>query len=191
MDKNTHRQAFRSKRDSLSKKAINTLSLAVFNNFISCFSGLLPNARKVMLYIDTQSEVSTSPFIEFFLNNGIKVYAPSVSSGKIRPVLLHKNCILKEASFKIKEPHPKIHIANVEKLDMVIVPGIAFDLTGHRLGFGRGYYDKFLKQVSKKTIKIGLAFSQQVVASLPAEKHDIKMDYIITDKNIISQKVPI
>ena len=71
-------------------------------------------------------------------------------------------------------------------IDLIIVPGVSFDNFFNRLGFGMGYYDKYL---SKSNIyKIGLCFSEQMVSSLPTQKHDIKMDMIITENKIYQKK---
>ena len=74
---------------------------------------------------------------------------------------------------------------NPDKLDLVIVPGIAFDKKGHRIGYGYGYYDRFLKTIKKKAVKIGLAFDFQLIESIPEEEHDVPMNIVVTDKEIL------
>jgi len=71
-------------------------------------------------------------------------------------------------------------------LDLVIVPGVAFDRKGHRLGFGAGYYDRFLPKLRPGVKKIAVAFEVQLVDSVPAEEHDIRMDAILTEEQLIS-----
>ena len=74
-------------------------------------------------------------------------------------------------------------------MDLIIVPGIVFDVKGNRLGFGKGYYDRFLSPSANfKAVKIGLAYEFQVVPKIDAQPHDITMDYIITEKRIIDCK---
>ena len=68
-------------------------------------------------------------------------------------------------------------------MDLIVVPGLAFDTRGHRIGYGKGHYDKLLK--STKGYKVGLAFAEQVIETVPDEAHDVPLDLIITDKSLI------
>ena len=91
-------------------------------------------------------------------------------------------------SFNIPEPIPNEKNMIAEKdFDLVIVPGIAFNLNGYRLGWGFGFYDNFLSRLSEKTETIGLAYELQIV-NFPVESHDIPVDKIITEKRIIECK---
>ncbi len=76
-------------------------------------------------------------------------------------------------------PKPESPIGSIEQMDLVILPAIAFDVCGNRLGRGGGYYDKFLRNVGIP--KLGLAYSFQILDKVPVEKHDIKVDYIFTE----------
>jgi 5-formyltetrahydrofolate cyclo-ligase len=80
--------------------------------------------------------------------------------------------------FGIREPAPTCIALPLEDLDLVLVPGVAFDAHGHRLGRGKGFYDRMLENFRGK--KIGIAFDEQVVDAVPAEKNDVKMDFILT-----------
>ena len=71
-----------------------------------------------------------------------------------------------------------------KNIGIVLVPGIVFDMEGHRIGYGLGYYDKFLKKVPK-AVKIGLAFDFQIVGNIPKETHDVLVDFIVTDKEVV------
>ncbi len=85
-------------------------------------------------------------------------------------------------SGKLKQPSNNIKVIP----DIAILPGLAFSLSGYRLGFGLGYYDKYFSKIDKNIIKIGVCFYENLYEYLPHEPHDTKMDYIITDKSIIS-----
>jgi 5-formyltetrahydrofolate cyclo-ligase len=100
--------------------------------------------------------------------------------------------------FGIPEPNVSADISanisesrrmNVEHMDLILVPGVAFDEQCNRLGYGKGFYDKLLSRVrgqgSSVKCLIALAYEEQIVGSIPSESHDIKMDKIITDKRII------
>ena len=91
--------------------------------------------------------------------------------------------MLKKA-FGIYEPVSGKRLKSFSSVAAVIVPGIAFDMKGNRLGFGGGYFDKFLKKLPARCVKVALAFSLQIVKSVPSEPHDVKMDYIITEKGV-------
>lgn len=91
----------------------------------------------------------------------------------------------KRADFKIEILGPKQQATSV-KPDVVIIPGLGFGLKGERLGRGKGYYDRFL--ASSESIKIGVCFESQVLNNIPVEEHDIKMDYLVTDRVIVKIK---
>ena len=86
----------------------------------------------------------------------------------------------------IREPDPdSLRQLSADDLDLIIVPGVAFDSSGNRLGMGKGYYDRFLKHLRPSALKIALAFENQIVASIPWDDNDIKMDMIITEERVI------
>lgn len=72
----------------------------------------------------------------------------------------------------------------INSLDLVIVPGLAFDAQGNRLGRGGGYYDRFLKRLAPTTATIGLAFDQQIIDHVPVDERDIRMDMVVTDRRL-------
>ena len=90
---------------------------------------------------------------------------------------------LAEGEFGVLEPK---YVKLVEKVDLVIVPGVAFDIRGHRLGYGQGFYDRVLPTLNCP--KIALAYDEQVLVELPREDHDARMDMIVTDKRIRSEE---
>ena len=101
------------------------------------------------------------------------------------PVKIDSFDDLEKGTRGILEPTKKHDIVDVKKLDIVLVPGITFDRSGHRLGYGLAYYDRFLTQLSPSTIIIALAYSFQLVQTLPFEDHDQKMNLIITENEMI------
>jgi len=92
---------------------------------------------------------------------------------------------LKTGKFNIKEPSTKHPVIARNKIDLVLTPGIAFDKNGHRIGYGKGYFDKLFKTLSTDCIKIALAYDFQIIDNIPAEKHDQKVDFIVTEKRIL------
>ena len=87
---------------------------------------------------------------------------------------------MRKGKFGILEPTSKVSLVDP---DLVVVPGLAFDLHLHRLGYGKGYYDRFLKSTS--SYKIGICFDFQIVEKIPNESHDQKMDEVISEKRIL------
>ncbi|MDD2689214.1 MAG: 5-formyltetrahydrofolate cyclo-ligase [Candidatus Omnitrophica bacterium] len=141
---------------------------------------IFKKAKFVMFYIAFGKEVNTEEMIKEAKNLGKIVYVPVCKKNRItlRPCILEDNASLKKGPYGVCEPINKKSIP-VKDLDLVIVPGIAFDKKGSRLGRGKGCYDRFLKKLPKDTPTIGLAFDFQIMPSLPRQTHDISVDKII------------
>jgi 5-formyltetrahydrofolate cyclo-ligase len=103
---------------------------------------------------------------------------------RLIPVKIQNLTNLKKGYAGIKEPEGKG--VPPEKIDIVVVPAVAFYKYGHRLGYGKGFYDRFLKKT--KALKVGVAYDFQILEKLPAESHDIPVDLIITPTQIIMRK---
>lgn len=146
-------------------------------------------AKTVLLYATKKSEVETKEIIENALSLGKEVRLPLI---KGKDLLFSQILQFKELSpstFGVLEPKKRYRRLPLEKIDLVIVPGIAFDTKGNRIGFGKGFYDRFLKKVPERILKIGLAFELQVVEAIPKALSDISVDKIITEKRIINCRV--
>jgi len=144
---------------------------------------LFKNANVIHCYISTDSEVSTLEILNSALISGKKVLVPAMAeNGEMRSSELSSLDNLVENNLKFKEPCEKKY--SDSSIDLVIVPGVAFDRTGNRLGRGGGYYDKFL--AGANATKIGLAFSSQIVDDVPVEAHDVPVDYVITENERIN-----
>jgi 5-formyltetrahydrofolate cyclo-ligase len=89
---------------------------------------------------------------------------------------------LEKSSFGLLEPKNQ-KIVEAKKLDLIIVPGASFDKNGNRIGYGKGYYDRFLKTISKHASTIGLCFEDNIEENIPTEAHDVKVDVVLTEKN--------
>lgn len=144
-------------------------------------------AECVMLYASFKSEVDTAEIIIACLKQGKKVAVPCSNREYITPCEIKKIDDLVPGYLGIPEPAKKLAVP-VEELDIIILPVVAFDINGNRIGYGKGYYDKFLAEFNnkqRKIIKIGLAFECQKFDSIPCESHDQKLDYIITENGVI------
>ena len=140
---------------------------------------IFKKAKKVMFYISFDGEVNTKEMIKEAQNLGKIVAVPVCKKNRImRPCILSEKTRLVKGPYGIYEPTIKRFI-NLEDLDLVIVPGVAFDRQGNRLGRGKGYYDRFLKKLPKKTTSIGLAFDFQILPFIPATTPDVSVNKVI------------
>ena len=132
-------------------------------------------AQKIMLYSSLPDEVQTQAFIEKWRLQK-RIILPTVVGDDIIPVELAANTGFAGGDFNILEPQNETYTGD---FDLIVVPGVAFDLKGNRLGRGKGYYDRFLCQ-HQKVKKIGICFDFQLVDNVPVEENDIPMDEIIS-----------
>jgi 5-formyltetrahydrofolate cyclo-ligase len=143
-------------------------------------------AKTIIFYASIRNEVITDHMIGDALSMGKKVALPKVVKDQRRLVISYIDDLdaLMPGAYGIREPRD-IRPVPLNSVDLVVVPGVAFDMKGYRLGHGGGYYDIFLSEMGEGVIKIGLAFEFQLVGKLPIEEHDIKVDTILTEKRII------
>lgn len=138
------------------------------------------NAQNVLLYWSMDDEVSTHDFILKYYQKK-NIYLPVIKGDDLDIVLFSgKSCLVEGPKYGI--PEPSGDKLNDEKLiDLVVVPGVAFDMEGNRMGRGAGYYDRILKRV-QQAARVALAYSFQMIEKVPVEPHDIKMDRVIYPK---------
>lgn len=137
-----------------------------------------------MLYYPHKNEVNTLTVIQNLLDKGKIVLLPKVSHKHLLPVKIEDLKSVYTGYAGIKEPEGEVFNG---KIDLIVVPAVAFDKEGHRLGYGKGFYDRFLKN-RKDSLKVGFAFDFQILDKLPVEPHDIPVDIIITPTKIINIK---
>lgn len=142
-------------------------------------------AKGIFVYIGFGSEINTKILIEDALKDGKEVYVPKVIKKEMVFIKINSLENLVTSSYGILEPIGDKSNFNVDNLGLIVMPGLAFDKQGNRLGYGGGYYDKFLSSNKIDAKKIALAYDFQVLDKVPSEEHDIKIDSIITeDKEI-------
>lgn len=145
---------------------------------------IFQNAQKILLYIPIKNEVDTLELIHKNLRKK-EIHLPRVKDEQ--KISIHKITSfedLETGSYGIPEPKENCESIRISQLDLIIVPGVAFDVKGMRIGFGKGYYDRLLKNL--KTKKLALAYEFQIKDSLPADPHDQKIDIIITEERTIT-----
>ncbi|KGG80248.1 5-formyltetrahydrofolate cyclo-ligase [Caloranaerobacter azorensis H53214] len=191
MNKNELRKKILNKRKELSNEDVLSLSNKIIDLLIN--TTFYKNANYIMTYIDFRNEVKTEKLIKKSLEIGKKIIIP-ISLTKSRKLLLSElkdyDNELTIGTYGILEPKKEfIREVSAEILDLIIVPGVVFDKRGYRIGYGGGYYDRFLLNIDKSVPKVALAFDFQVVEKIDKEKHDIPVDYIITEKGVITVSV--
>lgn len=164
-------------RKSLDDATIEKKSDEIFENLknLSFFN----EAEHIMSFMTFNSEVDTQKINESVLEEDKKLLLPRVVN-KITMLAIENDGLFERSALGILEPCGEDYH---EEIDFIIVPGLAFDLEGNRLGYGRGYYDRFFEKYPR-AIRCAICFSEQIVELVPTEEHDKKMDYIITEKNI-------
>ena len=140
-------------------------------------------AKLVMFYASKQNEVDTCGMIDEALRTGKKVALPRCAGQKtfIAKEISNRHTDLEKGAYGIYEPRKKAPDVDTERIGLVIVPGVAFDIENGRLGRGKGYYDRFLKKLPPGKTTVGLAFDFQIVKDLPKDSHDIPVSKVITD----------
>ena len=147
-------------------------------------------AHTVLFYVSYGSEVATHEMIKECFTLGKAVVVPCTDTTKRTLALseLQRWGDLGVGAYNIQEPRVECRCeVPMNKVDLIIVPGIAFDCHGHRIGHGMGYYDRLLSEKVTAT-KVGLAFELQIVDAIPTERHDVSVDMIITEKRVIRMR---
>lgn len=182
------RDKIRNMRDSLKPEEINSKSRIIQDKLWELITE--QKFEKIMFYIAFGSEVRTQECIFKCINSGIKVIVPVCSMDKQKLItpsrLLDPDLELAKSKFGVPEPKPGfIRPFPPEKFDLVIVPGIAYDKKGYRIGYGAGYYDRFLKRCPQ-ALFLGLAYELQIVESAFPESWDVPVHQVITENRMLS-----
>ena len=144
-------------------------------------------AKTILFYVSYDNEVDTHEMIKESLGMKKQVVVPKTDM-KNRTIIcssLTKWDDLLSGAYNILEPRQEcVNEVSPESIDLMIIPGVAFDCQGNRIGHGMGYYDRLL-QKKMSAHCVGLAFELQIVESIPSEKHDVKVEKIVTEERII------
>ena len=182
--KNLVRKEIREKRENLTQNEKEKLSSVIREKFLNLSE--VKNAEVIMSYMDFKNEVETRKINEILCEIGKKVLVPRVSEDKEKIIPAEVTGEYIKGSFGIEEAKGKDFLKG--KIDIVIVPGIAFNEKGGRIGFGKGYYDKFFSErenTGDKILKISLAYDFQIDNRFKEKGHDKNVDIIVTEKRII------
>jgi 5-formyltetrahydrofolate cyclo-ligase len=181
MTKDEIRDEIKAKRRALSADDIRIMSDKISSRLfaLDCFK----KASVVMTYLSAFKEPSTDSILDKLFSDNKKIVVPisNTEDFTITPSYLTSPDELIRGAYGIKEPKSCIK-ADISDIDIAVIPAIAFDKRGCRIGFGKGYYDRFLSEF--KGIKIGICYDFQLLERVPTSEHDISMDMIITEKGL-------
>ncbi|MAJ91676.1 MAG: 5-formyltetrahydrofolate cyclo-ligase [Legionellales bacterium] len=178
------RKEMKKKRSSLDNAARNEKSRKIIETL--CRTKEFEQSNTVFCYVSYMDEVETNLVINHILRNNLKLYVPKIINNEEMIAIRLSNLSDLEPD-KIGILTPKTGEILLEPIDVVITPGLGFTRKCERLGYGRGYYDRWFSKNSVKT-KIGVAFEIQITDNLPVEKTDVPMDMLITEKNTINMQ---
>lgn len=176
LSKEDLRKKMMAERKKMDFEEVQKRSEKIVKNFLSLFEEM----KYFLLYFSFNNEVQTFYLAERLLEKNKEVYAPKLFGNNLRVGKVNNLNLLKKNRYQIFEP---ADYSENNSFDVVVVPGVAFDKKCNRLGFGVGYYDRFLPKVKCENI-VGFAYEFQVVDELAIEHFDIPMDVVITEKNI-------
>ncbi|MGL5330879.1 MAG: 5-formyltetrahydrofolate cyclo-ligase [Peptostreptococcaceae bacterium] len=150
----------------------------------------IKNAKTIMLYLDFNNEVQTDNLINKLISLG-KIVTSPITLKKERKLIPSQITDLengiKIGAYNIREPKPECSPAfDISALDIVIVPAVAYDTNCYRLGYGGGFYDRFLENLRPDAKTIGIAFDLQIFDDIPKEPHDAQLDFLVTESRILT-----
>lgn len=180
------REGMRKLREKLSDGEVKEKSSAIVKRLLRLEEYAM--AKNVMFYMGVNKEVKTEEAAKAALEAGKNVAVPvtDLENGRIMPVKLKSLGDLRPGAYGILEPAERNEV-DAKSIDIVLVPGVAFDSDGNRIGYGLGFYDRFLRNISAK--KIALAYEMQIVDRVFATGNDVAMDAIVTEKRVIRSGV--
>lgn len=135
---------------------------------------------------EKRQEVNLIPLLERIISSQKKLLVPVVSGNELISVELASLNHLTRHAFGVLEPVERVPSALESQIDLVLVPLLAVDRNGNRLGYGKGYYDRFFKRLGPNTFKLGVAFEFQVLDKVPTTESDVRLDAIMTESGLIS-----
>ncbi len=167
-------------RQSMSEASVKEGSEAITQNLLSL--ACVQRARRVMAYYAVRNEPGMGELIDALLDMGKRVALPHVGTEGIVVAEYTRETGMERGAYGIPQP-VLAKGCEVFEPEVVIVPGVVFDLKLCRIGFGMGYYDRFLQNSS--TVKIGVCYESQLVDCIEAEPHDVRMDFVVTEARIL------
>ena len=182
MSKETYRKKYKSLRATISNETLETLSIDIANNSLKLPIWEFLNYH-IFLPIFDKTEVNTEFLLHILQGKDKSIIVPKVKNkSEMTHILLQDNTSLKLSNYGVPEPVSGIEI-QPSQIEVVFIPLLAYDLKGNRLGYGKGFYDRFLSQCKPETVLIGLSLFEPE-QEVPYEKTDIPLHFCITPKKL-------
>ncbi|MFK5982991.1 MAG: 5-formyltetrahydrofolate cyclo-ligase [Flavobacteriaceae bacterium] len=191
MNKAGFRKKYKELRKQISEESLEDLSIKIANNALKLppeCSGWDFNNYHIFLPIHNKKEVNTEYILHILQGKDKSIIVPKahIETGEMSHILLQDNTILKPSKYNVPEPVSGIEI-QPSQIDVVFIPLLAYDKNGNRLGYGKGFYDRFLAKCKPETLFIGLSlFEPEEV--IPFEETDVPLHFCVTPKNVFSFK---
>ncbi|QDP84859.1 5-formyltetrahydrofolate cyclo-ligase [Chryseobacterium sp. SNU WT5] len=185
MKKAEIRKLYLGRKEALAGQEVDSLSEKIFINFISKFELVGNQKVHCFLSIREKCEVDTSSFLNYFFENKIRVFVPKIVKGKLISLEIDRETHLIENAWGIKEPAGNKD-CGVKDYDCVITPLLYSDGSGNRVGYGKGFYDRFFSEIEPATLKVGVSFFSPVEKVDDASSFDIPLNYLVTPVEVLS-----
>ena len=181
-DKTFLRSHYKKKRLSLTKQEVDHLSQRVCKQLDKLSIWRLKHYH-IFISISKYNELDTSSIINKLKSEKKIIIVPKISNNELVHIAINDETEFGLNEYGIKEPNDGNHFI-IENLDIIFIPLLAFDIEGHRVGYGKGYYDRFLKLTNNSTLKIGLSFFDPINKIQDIDDNDVKLDYCVTPKQV-------
>ncbi|KEY18625.1 5-formyltetrahydrofolate cyclo-ligase [Kaistella antarctica] len=185
MNKSEIRKVYLKKKELLTEAEVQSLSEKIFENLLSQFD--LKENQKVhcFLSIPEKGEVDTYSFLNYFFENKIRVFVPKIVKGKLIALEINKETPLIENSWGIKEPAGN-EDCGLKDFDLIITPLLYADQFGNRVGYGKGFYDRFFSEINPNSIKVGVSFFPPFENVDDVSEFDVPLNYLVTPTEVLS-----
>lgn len=186
MDKKTLRKQLLQTRNELNQTYRQMADEQIYRNIISCKN--YQNATTVFCFVSTKDEINTHPVLEHAFHSGKRVVVPKcIGKGIMHAFEIHTFEDLECGKFGILEPCSYCHLVSPEEIDFAILPCLSCNWEGYRLGYGGGYYDRYLVNAPFKSAVI--CYKELICETIPIEKYDLKADMVISDFILEEQEI--
>ena len=191
MNKNNLRNKFMIRRENLSNDKVECNSQQIISKFLG--SDFYKDNNMIFIYVSYKNEVQTHDLIKKMINDNKEVYVPhpDPETKEMEAVLIRDFNDLTEGAYGILEPIDSKSRIEPSLLDVIIVPGLVFSLKGFRIGYGGGFYDRFLERANQSKsapLKVSFAYNEFIIDEVPTNQYDLPVDFIITENKIVKCK---
>ena len=181
-DKTFLRSHYKKKRLSLTKQEVDHLSQSVCKQLDKLNIWKLKHYH-IFISISKYNELDTSSIINKLKSEKKNIIVPKILNNELVHIAINDQTEFSINEYGIKEPNNGNSFI-IQNLDLIFIPLLAYDLEGHRVGYGKGYYDRFLKLTNKSSLKIGLSFFDPINKIQDIDDNDVKLDYCITPTQV-------